>query len=203
MSRVLSRMPRPAASPPPRSRRARPFLWLGGGLLVAGVCFAGHWVWNGPPYPKADPDRVAAQLKAEARRVYDEAALPGAPDAPSRVEPGTCYYRGLRSLAHIDQGRSDVRSFGLSWQIVGVPEDTARAAQDRTRLRLEREGWKLVSQNVSDRGFRFERPGSGDLVDVDWYEPTSTFVVHVYAPCGELPDGFDAYDWPQTDWTPA
>lgn len=44
-----------------------------------------------------------------------------------------------------------------------------------------------------------EHPGTGYTVDVDWYRSTGTFAVSTYAPCGRLPDGFDAYDWPQAD----
>ncbi|MFD7975556.1 hypothetical protein [Streptomyces sp. NPDC059071] len=185
-----------------RPTSARVTLWFLCGLLVVGAGIAGEWLWNGTPYPAADPDRVAARLKAQAQRVYAEAALPGEADPYSRVETGTCYYRGLRSFAHIDQGRRDVRSFELSWQVSGVAEGTARAAQERTRRRLERDGWKLTSEDISDRGFRFEHPGTGDKVDVDWYEPTGTYVMSTYAPCGELPDGFDAYHWPAADWAP-
>ncbi|MFF4531568.1 hypothetical protein ACFY1P_20145 [Streptomyces sp. NPDC001407] len=188
-------------------RRARVALWCAGGLLVIGVSVgmgaAVRWLWNGPPYPAADPDRVAARLKAEAGRVHDEAALPGALEAPARVETGACDYRGLRSIAHIDQGRSDVRDFRLSWQVTDVPEGAARSAQERTRRRLVRDGWRLISENVSDRGFRFERPGSGERVDVDWYRPTGTYAVTAYAPCGRVPDGFDEYQWPAARWAPA
>lgn len=159
---------------------------------------AGHRLWNGAPYPADDPDRVAARLKWEAGLVYGEAALPGARDASSRVETGVCYNRGLRAIAHIDEGRSDVGSFGLSWQVAGISEAVARSAQERTRLRLAREGWKRTS--FSDRGFRFEHPESGDKVDVDWYRSTGTFAVSTYAPCGGLPDRFNAYDWPQANW---
>ncbi|MFE6069299.1 hypothetical protein [Streptomyces sp. NPDC056525] len=180
-------------------RVVRPLLY---GLIAVGLVAAGYYLWNGPPYPQADPDAVAVRLKAQAQRVYDEAALPGAPGVQSRVETGTCSYRGLRSVAHIDRGRLDVRSFGLSWQVTDVPETTARAAQARTRLRLERDGWKLVGKDVSDLGYRFEHPGTGDKVDVDWYAPTGTFALNTYAPCGKLPDGFSEYDWPTAAWTP-
>ncbi|WP_158710441.1 hypothetical protein [Streptomyces flavochromogenes] len=185
-----------------RSRPRRVVRRLLYGLIAVGLVAAGHHLWNGAPYPEAAPDAVAGRLKAQAQRVYDEAALPRAPEVRSRVETGTCSYRGLRSVAHIDRGRPDVRSFGLSWRVTDVPETTARAAQARTRLRLERDGWKLVSENVSDLGFRFEHPGTGDKVDVDWYEPTGTFALSAYAPCGKLPDGFSAYDWPAAAWTP-
>ncbi|WP_338497958.1 hypothetical protein [Streptomyces sp. SJL17-4] len=183
-----------------QGRLVRRFLY---GLIAVGLVAAGSYVWNGTPYPATDPDAVAARLKAEGQRVYDEAVLPaGADGVGSRVETRLCSYRGLRGFAHIDSGRLDVRSFELSWRVTDVPVATARAAQARTRLRLERDGWKLVSENISDLGFRFEHPGTGDKVDVDWYEPTGTFALSAYAPCGKLPDGFSEYAWPAADWTP-
>ncbi|MFD9224572.1 hypothetical protein ACFWDI_32300 [Streptomyces sp. NPDC060064] len=189
-----------------KKHSVRSILWLIGVLLVVAVtvtvtvtCYR---VWNGEPYPASDPDQVATRLKQEAQRVYDEVALPGPPDVSSRVETGTCYYRGLRSIAHIDQGRSDVRSFGLEWRVTDVPRNTARSGQERVRRRLEQEGWKLTSENVSDLGFRFERPDTDEMVDVDWYEPTGTLAVSVYAPCGKLPGGFDEYEWPESEWSP-
>jgi hypothetical protein len=160
-------------------------------------------MWNGEPYPASVPDRVAERLKQEAQRVYDETALPGPAGVSSNgVETGTCYYRGLRSIAHIDQGRRDVRSFALKWRVTDVPRDSARAGQERVRERLDREGWKLTDENISDLGFRFEHPDTDYMVGVDWYEPTGTLAVSVYAPCGKLPVGFDEYVWPQSQWSP-
>lgn len=163
---------------------------------------AGLRLWNGAPYPVADPGQVAARLKAQVQQVYDEAALPGTPEAPTRVGTSACDYRGLKSIAHIDQGRRDVRRFELSWRMTEVPEATARSAQQRTRHRLEQNGWKLISENVSDRGFRFEQPETGDKVDVDWYQPTGTYAVTAYAPCGKVPDGFADYAWAGAGWAP-
>ncbi|TQK50158.1 hypothetical protein FBY35_0473 [Streptomyces sp. SLBN-118] len=174
-----------------------------GGLLVVAMSVAGYRLWNGEPYPAADPDQVATRLKQEAQRVYSELALPGQPDVSSNgVETGTCYYRGLRSLAHVDEGRSDVSSFGLQWRVTDVPRNTARTGQERVRRRLEQEGWKLTSENVSGMGFRFERPDTDEKVAVDWHQPTGTLAVSVYAPCGKLPDHFDQYRWPESEWSP-
>ncbi|MEV4742520.1 hypothetical protein [Streptomyces sp. NPDC049555] len=182
-----------------RNRRARVAVWCIGGLLVigagVGVRLVGLWLWYGEPYPVADPDRVAARLEKEAGQVYDEAALPGPPKASLRAGTSACDYRGLRSIAHIDQGLGDVRSFRLSWQMTDVSETAARSARERTRLRLARDGWKL-SKNISDEFFRFEQPGTGDKVDVDWYRPTGTYTVTAYAPCGKVPDVFDENHWP-------
>ncbi|MGK5638081.1 hypothetical protein ACSNOK_07145 [Streptomyces sp. URMC 126] len=190
----------------PRSRPARLALWSAGGLLAVGAIggsyVAGLRLWNGTPYPPADPDRIAVRLKAQAQRVYDEAALPRTPEAPSRVGTSACDYRGLRSIAHIDQGRRDVRRFELSWRVTDVPEATARSAEERTRRRLERQGWKLTLQDVSDHGFWFEQPVSGDTIDVDWYRSTGTYAVTAYAPCGKVPDGFDEYAWAGAGWSP-
>ncbi|MGW7368889.1 hypothetical protein ACWGI8_37055 [Streptomyces sp. NPDC054841] len=184
-------------------RWARTVLYGVGVLLVVGISVAGYRVWNGQPYPAADPDQVAARLKQEAQRVYDEVALPGRPEVNSAgVQTGTCYWRGLRAIAHIDEGRSDVRSFGLEWRVTDTSRDTARAGQERVRRRLEQQGWKLVTENVSDMGFRYQDPETGDKVDVDWYKPTGILAVRIYAPCGQLPDNFDEYAWPVSQWSP-
>ncbi|MGK5628113.1 hypothetical protein [Streptomyces sp. URMC 123] len=194
----------------PGRRPARVMLWSAGGLLVVGAVVAVamvvgpavHRLWNGEPYPATDPDQVAARLKGEVQRVYDEAGLGRAPDAPSQVEArADCYYSGLKNIAHIDQGRPDSRSFELRWQVTGVAEAAARSAQERTRLRLASEGWKLTHE-FPDEGFRFEHPATGDLVDVGWYRATRVFAVSTYAPCGKVPDGFDEYRWPNASWTP-
>lgn len=191
------------AAPAPARARARRALWLIGIAVPAAVLSAaGAYVWNGPPYPPADPDQVAARLKQQSQRVYDEVALPGRPEVISAgVETGACYYRGLRSIAHIDRGRPDVRSFRLEWRLTDVPRDTARSGQDRVRDRLERQGWRLTSENTMSMGFRYEHPETGDMVDVDWYESTGTLAVSAYAPCGKLPDGFDAHHWPAAGWS--
>ncbi|MFG3406472.1 hypothetical protein [Streptomyces sp. NPDC048142] len=129
--------------------------------------------------------------------------MPGRPEVgPVRVETGTCYYRGLRSLAHIDQGRPDVRSFGLDWRVTALPEDVARSGLHRMRARLEHEGWTFVDTRVDRPGFRFRNPDNGDLVYAHWYRETGTYAVSTYADCGKLPTGFDAYAWPKADWTP-
>lgn len=194
-------LPRPRL---PGSRGARALVALCAALVAAATVAALVWLWNGTPYPKADPDHVAARLKDQAQRAYDEAALPGRPAVgPVRVETGACYHRGLRSLAHIDQGRRDVRSFGLDWRATAVPEDVARSGLRRMRARLVREGWTLVDTGLDRPGFRFRNPDNQDRVDAHWYRETGTYAVSAYAGCGELPTGFDAYAWPEADWAPA
>ncbi|WP_408991147.1 hypothetical protein [Streptomyces sp. 1268] len=194
----------------PESRSARALVVLCAALLAAAAIAALAWLWYGTPYPQSDPDRIAVRLKDQAQRAYDEAALPGRPEVElGRVETGTCYYRGLRGLAHIDEGRSDVRSFDLEWQVRAVPEDVARSGLQRMRARLEREGWTLVDTGVDRPGFRFRNPaGEDDVqqvehVDARWYRETGTYTVSAYAGCGKLPDGFYEYTWPERDWAPA
>ncbi|MFJ8249659.1 hypothetical protein [Streptomyces sp. NPDC094466] len=192
---------RPLPSGP---RAARALVALRAALVAVVVVAALAWLWNGTPYPRTDPDRVAVRLKGLAQRAYDEAALPGRPEVgPVRVETGACSYRGLRSVAHIDRGRPDVRSFDLDWRVTGVPEDVARSGLHRTRTRLEREGWTRVETHVDRPGFRFRNPDDEDLVDGHWSRETGTYVVSAYAGCGKLPDGFDEYAWPEAGWAPA
>ncbi|SEE21632.1 hypothetical protein SAMN05216483_5642 [Streptomyces sp. 2131.1] len=177
--------------------------------LAVGAALAGNWAWHGAPYPSVDPDSVARRVKDRSDRVYDGFALPGTYAAtPGRIDTGSCYYRGLDSLAHIDEARTDVHSFGLDWSVPGVPEPTAREAQRRVRDRLAKQGWKLTHEGdragatFRELGFRFESPDGGDLVDVQWNDSTTTLFISVYAPCGQTPDGFDEYDWPEAHWYP-
>ncbi|MFD0417962.1 hypothetical protein [Streptomyces sp. NPDC127108] len=177
--------------------------------LTVGAVVAGNSVWNGAPYPSADPDAVAQRLKVRSDGIYDDFALPGKYVADAgRVGTGACYYRGLRGIAHIDQARGDVRSFGLDWSVPDIPEAAARDAQQRVRQRLIQQGWKLTQDR--DRtgttfrklGFRFENPDSGDQIDVEWNISTTTLFINVYAPCGKVPDDFKEHDWPEADWHP-
>ncbi|QKW66010.1 hypothetical protein HUT15_36365 (plasmid) [Streptomyces sp. NA03103] len=189
------------------SRRSA--LWAVTGLALVALSFAAHPVWNGTPYPSADPDLVAERLKDQSDAVYEGFALPEKYPAKSgRIDTGACYYRGLESIAHIDQPRRDVRSFGLDWSVPDVPETTARDAQRHVRRLLAERGWKLVHEgdragaSFLELGFRFENPEGGDQVDVGWNDATTTLFISVYAPCTQVPDGFDEYDWSEADWHP-
>ncbi|MFF4420801.1 hypothetical protein ACFY04_08430 [Streptomyces sp. NPDC001549] len=175
----------------PRSRPVLVALALGGVMCCLLAGWGAYRLWNGAPYPEVDPHAVATRLGAEAERVENDLALPVRPGSPpDRMETDACYYRGLRSVAHIDQARPDVRSFSVERETTGIPEDTARTAQERVRSRLSQQGWKLISQNISDRGFRYENQDTGDQVHVDWYKNTGTLAVRTYAPCGKIPDGY-------------
>ncbi|MET9689806.1 hypothetical protein ABZY81_15200 [Streptomyces sp. NPDC006514] len=184
----------PVPARPSRRPRSRPVLValaLGGVMCCLLVGWGAYRLWNGAPYPEADPHVVATRLGAEAERVESDLALPAGPRSPSdRMETGACYYRGLRAFAHIDSARRDVHTFSVERETTGLPEDTARTAQERVRSRLSQQGWKLISQNVSSMGFRYENQDTGDQVHVDWYEYTGTLAFRIYAPCAKIPDGY-------------
>ncbi|MFI6948027.1 hypothetical protein [Streptomyces sp. NPDC050422] len=194
-------------------RRARTFgrsaLYAVTGVVLVAAAVAGNAVWNGTPYPSADPDAVAQRLKARSDWVYDGFALPGKYAAESgSVDTGACYYNGLRGIAHIDEPRSDVRSFGLDWNVPDVPQATALEAQRRVRQRLVQQGWKLTHEGdragatFRELGFRFENPEGGDQVDVRWNDSTTTLFISVYASCGQVPDAFEEYGWSEAVWHP-
>lgn len=175
----------------PRTRPVAAALALGGVVCCLFAGWGAYRLWNGAPYPEVDPHVVATRLGAEAERVENDLALPvPSGSLPDQMETGACYYRGLRSLAHIDESRPDVRSFGLERETTGVAEETARTAQERVRSRLSQQGWEPVRQNTSPMGFRYQDRDTGDQVDVSWYEPTGTLVVRIYAPCGKIPEGY-------------
>ncbi|MEV6682839.1 hypothetical protein AB0N09_39145 [Streptomyces erythrochromogenes] len=180
-----------ATEPRPSARLLRTALVLAGVALLLSMSWGGYRLWNGAPYPEVDPNVVAVRLREQAERVEEDL------DGRSRfeahhVDTGACYHRGLRSFAHIDEARRDVRSFDLDWRATGVARATARTGQERIRNRLSEQGWKPVGEHPSDMGLRFEHPDTGDKVDVGWYEATGTLAVSIYAPCGKVPDGFDA-----------
>lgn len=179
-----------ATAPPLSARPLRVALVLAGVTLLLTMSWGGYRLWNGAPYPEVDPNVVAMRLREQAERVEEDLDGRSRFEAHS-VDTGACYYRGLRAFAHIDEARRDVRSFDLDWKAADVPQATARAGQERIRNRLSEQGWKLTRERISDMGFRFEDPGTGDQVDVGWYEATGTLAVSIYAPCGKVPDGFD------------
>lgn len=181
-----------------------------GGTLTVGAAMAvsrgAQAVWEGAPYPKADPDAVARRLKERSQLTYDAFGLPGAHTVqPARMSDGACYYRGLESLGHIDEARRDVRSFGLSWSVEDVPEEQARASQDRLRQQLAERGWELTrdwnreSSGSLTLGSTFRHPGTPDQIHVKWNDSTTTLFVDVYAECGRVPAGYDS----TAEWTAA
>ncbi|MEU5163130.1 hypothetical protein AB0G74_26475 [Streptomyces sp. NPDC020875] len=201
----MQNQPPPYAAGPPgpgnRRRRRGPALWTAGVLAVTGLLAVGGIWWNGTAYPSTDPDRVAEGLKAQAQVVYDDLALPGRPAVSATVATSTCPYRGLRGMFHTGT-RPDVAGFWLHWKFDDMDPATARAGQDRVRARLERQGWRLVSENIaSEQGFRYTAPNGKDKIDVNWYRPTRILAVTLHAPCGVLPEGFDKSDWPVANWT--
>lgn len=198
-----------------RTIRRRPsalFVLIVSAVLLVGALTAAAVAefWTGKPYPEADPDAVASRLKARSQVAYDGFGLRGRPSvAQGRMNTGSCYYRGLQSIGHIDEARPDVVSFEHTWSVPDVQEDSARPAERRLRERLTGEGWKLThdrhreARGSLDLGFRFEDPKSGDKIDVAWHDSTATLFVSVYAECGQVPDGFETSGEWTAAWTPA
>ncbi|QDY80560.1 hypothetical protein [Streptomyces qinzhouensis] len=180
-------------------------LWAVVALVVVGAGVLGVRLWNGEPYPSSDPDRVADRLEQRAQTLYDEAALPGRPRVESAgVRKSGCQYRGLRGIAHLDDSRRpDVWQLRLDWSAPGLDIAVARAAQERIRERLERRGWTAADGIFGDMGFRFRAPGSGEQVDVMWYQATGNMLVRASAPCGEVPQRFQDSGWHNSGWSPS
>ncbi|MEU7280399.1 hypothetical protein AB0A69_16665 [Streptomyces sp. NPDC045431] len=183
-------------------------------LLAVGVDAGAKKVselWNGRPYPAADPAAVSQKLQERSQWTYDGFGLPpataGAVQAGG-MSTGACYYRGLRGFGHIDEARMDVVDFGLRWEVPGVPEDTARQAQQRLRKRLEGAGWKLTHdgnrtlEELVELGYRYQQPGGEDHIDVRWNNRTTTLVVTVYAPCGQVRPGSLDTEAAKASWAP-
>ncbi|MFI0975542.1 hypothetical protein ACH4SP_00780 [Streptomyces sp. NPDC021093] len=215
---------KPARSPRRRLIMAAA-LGLGAVVLVAGVQGV-RSLWYGSPYPAVDPDAVSRRLDQRSQDVYEHFGLPPAKAATVRQErrdTGSCYYRGLQSLAHIDRPRRDVVTFGLDWNVPDVSEDEARAAVERLRSHLVADGWQLGhdrgggrSTRLTELGFVFHEFAAendpvkrGDGISVMWNSRGHTLVVKVYSPCGKVPDSFDRSSFDTSfldrrpDWQPA
>lgn len=211
MSTPPSPPPPPPAGPgqgwppqPARGARRRPLravLWSAGALAVVALAVVGPFLWRGTAYPQVSPDAVGARLHQQAVQAYDDVALPGRPAVDPTARAGTCSYRGLRGLVHLDEGQPGVHSFTLSWQAPDTSREDAGAGQQRVRQRLERAGWELVSDGVaSDLSIRYRAPNTADTVDVTWYEPTGILAVSVSSTCGRVPEGFDEERWAAQAW---
>ncbi|MEU0272842.1 hypothetical protein [Streptomyces sp. NPDC006307] len=183
-------------------------------LLAVGVDAGAKKVselWNGKPYPSADPAAVARLLQERSQWAYDGLGLPPATAGAvhsSGMDTGACYYRGLRGFGHIDDARLDVVDFSLRWEVPGTPENTAREAEQRLRQRLEDAGWKRTHdgnrrhEEFVELGYRYRQPDAEDHIDVRWNNRTTTLFVSVYAPCGQVRPGSLDTEAAKAGWSP-
>ncbi|MBU7596588.1 hypothetical protein JGS22_002780 [Streptomyces sp. P38-E01] len=161
--------------------------------LLALAVPAGRLAWHGTPYPSADPQEVTRRLEAHADRVYAHLSAAGHDAADQgEVRTGPCYHRGLSSLLHVDSPRADVRRFHHRRHVAEVPEAVALDTRRRVRGHLAKQRWKVTRDFAGARSqwrevsLRAEDPDSGDAIELDWNDDSTTLRVAVHARCARL-----------------
>ncbi|MDX3642188.1 hypothetical protein [Streptomyces sp. MB09-02B] len=155
-------------------------------------------IWNGTPYPVADPRATADRLDGHTQTVYDALDL-----AEAELEPGYgndgngygCHYRGLRhllkQLPSTPPSVPGVVDVSNEWALRGTSTAEAQAAVGRARKALTAQGWQVTRydriKDLFDLAMR--PPGNdGDAVRVSTY-PQGLVVVSAYGACARYPSG--------------
>ncbi|WBO65375.1 hypothetical protein [Streptomyces camelliae] len=167
-------------------------------VLLAVAAVAGCTrLWDGEPYPVADPVATATRLDGYTQAVYDALDLPDAelePGGSPEADGYGCSYRGLR---HLDEELSDspgsppgVVDVSSGWALKGVSRAEAVSAMQRARAELTRQGWKVAGYENSRSWLRLSlKPVNGeDTVSVEAY-PGDRLQVAAYAECARYPSG--------------
>ncbi|MFE1951138.1 hypothetical protein ACFW9D_11785 [Streptomyces sp. NPDC059524] len=189
--------------------RGRAFVWVVVPLGVAWLVVRWMWltqavdtVWNGEPYPVADPAVTASRIDERTQDVYDALALPDA--GLDRAWPGraveaygsSCRPRGLRhfsdQLADSPPSADGVVTVHSEWALTGVSPADAAAGLRRVEKRLEPRGWEVVEyDHDGTRPFmRLRPPGGGDedQIQIQSY-PRDRLQVAAYSSCARYPEG--------------
>ncbi|MFD9484979.1 hypothetical protein ACFWBX_13440 [Streptomyces sp. NPDC059991] len=166
-------------------------------------------VWDGEPYPVADPAATARRLDHDTQVAYEALRLPDArldPESPGAGMESSGSGCGLRGLRHLVDNISDtppsepyVVSVSDHWGLQGVPRERALPALERVRAALTHSGWSVVSFENSRYGLalRLRHPAGGDTIHVESY-PGGRLAVYAFSECARYPhrDGADTWDDP-------
>lgn len=190
---------------PEQRRKAVRATTTGLGIVAALAGFIGlaRWfdgVWQGDPYPVADPAATSRHLDERSQTVYDALALPDARLDAERsgvrayADAYTCHRRGLRTwsdaLDPSPPSEPHVVSVNYDWTLRDVPRARAVTALQHARKELTRAGWK-VAEHQNDR-YRLELslrpPGDGTSITLTAY-PGDRLEVSAYADCARYPEG--------------
>ncbi|MFG2777563.1 hypothetical protein ACGFY7_06820 [Streptomyces prunicolor] len=170
---------------------------------VVGTVGVARWserLWEGDPYPVADPAATAQRLDGHTQAVYDVLGLPHAqldPDWPgggSEADGYGCYYRGLKhwseQLSDSPPSPPHVVDVSNEWALKGVSRDQAVSALRRVRKALTRQGWKVTAYENSRAWLRLALtlPDTDDTVSIQTY-PRDRLQVSAYADCARYPSG--------------
>ncbi|WP_380282424.1 hypothetical protein [Kitasatospora purpeofusca] len=194
------------------ARRWRAAALAAVGVGMAGALFLGGVkateLWQGEPFPVADPVAVAGRLDARTQAVYDALLLPDAPlnrEWPSEGIEASIYDCHPRGLAHFLDSISDspprepgTTAVHESWALAGVTHAQAVDAMARARQTLTAAGWKVTSYtdlSPDDVTLRLKPPqaddgvtdGVTDGVSVALY-PRGNLAVFAGTDCIRMPD---------------
>ncbi|MFJ8230070.1 hypothetical protein ACIQ9E_08940 [Streptomyces sp. NPDC094448] len=167
-------------------------------------------LWRGRPYPTADPDTAAERLQDRSRRVHADlrAAVPAAtPPAPGNntLRSSRCPVRAAVSSERTDRSAIGVRHL---WAFGGMGGAAARDALRRAGEGLRADGWEAgfaYDDEAGGRGgvgARYEDPGTGDVVSLQWSLPSGLLRVDAESPCRTVPDGHPKATGKPVEWTP-
>ncbi|WP_030714020.1 hypothetical protein [Streptomyces sp. NRRL F-2580] len=172
-------------------------------VVGAAVGFA-RWftpIWDGTPYPVADPAATARELEDHTQSAYAALGLPRAeladwPGAGLVAEGDDCHLRGMRhwsgrAIAYPPQAPGVV-AVSDTWGLGGVPRAEAGPALERARKALTRQGWKVTAYETAPRlaqaELRLELPGTGRTLSLTTY-PGDRLEVAAHADCARYPAG--------------
>ncbi|MFD0415583.1 hypothetical protein [Streptomyces sp. NPDC127108] len=176
---------------------------LGIAAALAGLVGLARWfegVWEGEPYPVADPAATSRHLDERSQAVYDALALPDARLDTKRSGPRaytdayTCDRRGLRTLSDAldpsPPSEPHVVSVTYDWTLRDVPRARAVTALAHARRELTRQGWKVAEHQNDRYGLELSMrpPRDGTSVAITAY-PGGRLEVSAYAGCARYPEG--------------
>ncbi|MFF4421463.1 hypothetical protein ACFY04_11860 [Streptomyces sp. NPDC001549] len=197
--------PAPTSAPARRRKiRAASAAGLALAAVVGGTVGFARWfapIWDGTPYPVADPAATARELEGHTQSAYTALGLPRAeladwPGAGLVAEGDDCHLRGMRhwsqrGIAYPPEAPGVV-TVSDTWGLRGVPRAEAEPALERVRKALTQQGWKVTdyenSPHLPQAGLRLELPGAGRTISLTTY-PGDRLEVSAHADCARYPPG--------------
>lgn len=165
--------------------------------MVAGVWWCAR-LWDGVPYPVADPAATARQVDRHTQAVYDVLDLPqaeldtGWPGRGLDADGSSCYRRGLRHWGDqlSDSPPSEPHTVMVhdSWALTGVSPAQAESALKRARRALTQRGWTVTAYEHSRQRLRLTlTPPRTDITVVLEAYPGDRLQVAAHADCARYP----------------
>ncbi|MFF2143698.1 hypothetical protein [Kitasatospora sp. NPDC058190] len=182
--------------------RALAVLAVAGSVVLGGVKVTG--VWEGAPFPVADPAAIAERLNGQTLAVYDALEVPNGLVLDLSNSLGVeadiydCHGRGLSHFLDNleDTAPYEPRTAAISagFTVTGLTHPQAAEAMERAHGALTAQGWTVESQEAPDHiQLKLKPPSTGpngvsDTVFVDFYDPSGFFTVEAHAECARYLD---------------